>query len=90
MLKSDLCDYNDVYIVVKRGINVRTIFNADIEQKDVAFKNNAPFRSYITKINGKLIENTEDLDVVMPMCNLSEYSENYCMTSGSLLNYFRD
>ena len=50
MLKSDLCDYSDVYIVVKRGINIRAIVNA--------FKDNAPFRSCITKINSKLIENT--------------------------------
>ena len=45
MLRSDLCDYSDVYIVVKGRINVRATANADIEEKDVAFKNNAPFRS---------------------------------------------
>ena len=59
-------------------------------EKNVAFKNNVPFRSYISKINSTLIENAEDLDIVMLMYNLLEYSENYSMTSGSLWNYYRD
>ena len=53
-------------------------------------KNNAPFISCITKINGELVENAEDLDVVMPMYNLIEYSKNYRKTNGSLHNYYRD
>ena len=52
--------------------------------KVVAFKNNALFRSCIAKINTALIDNAEDLDIVMPMYNLLEYSQNYSMTSGSL------
>ena len=44
----------------------------------------------ISKINGVLIENAEDLDIVMPMFNLLEYSKNYSKTSGSLWNYYRD
>ena len=48
------------------------------------------FMSCISKINDKLVENAEDLDVVMPMYNLLEYSKNYEKTSGSLFNYFRD
>ena len=55
-----------------------------------AFKNNAPFISCISKINCVLIENAEDLDIVMPMYNLFEYSKNYSKTSGSLWNYYRD
>ena len=46
---------------------------------DVAFKNDALFRSCITKINSTLIENAEDL--YMPMYNLLEFSQNYSRTS---------
>ena len=46
-------------------------------RKKLAFKNNAPFVSCISKINNTLIDNAEDLDVVMPMYNLLEYSQNY-------------
>ena len=52
--------------------------------------NNAPFISCISKINNTLIDNAEDLDIVIPMYNLLEYSENHSMTSGSLWNYYRD
>ena len=58
--------------------------------KSVAFKNNAPFINCISKINGIQIDNAEDLDVVMPMYNLLEYSKNYKKTTGSLWNYYRD
>ena len=58
--------------------------------KPLAFKNNAPFISCISKINGVLIENAEDLDFVMPIYSLLEYSKNYSGTSGSLWNYYRD
>ena len=60
------------------------------ERKKLTFKNNAPFRSCISKINNTFIENAEDIDTVMPMYNQLEYSENYSMTSGSLWNYYRD
>ena len=53
-------------------------------------KNNAPFVSCITRINGELIEDADDLDIVMSMCNLLEYSKNYRKTIGSLYNYYRD
>ena len=56
----------------------------------MAFKNNAPFISCISKINNTVIDNAEDLDVVMPMYNLIEYSRNYRKTTGSLWNYYRD
>ena len=64
--------------------------NVDSYDKRVSFKNNAPFISCITKINGELIENAEDLDIVMPMYNLLGYNKNYRKTSGSLFNYYRD
>ena len=56
----------------------------------MTLKNNAPFISCISKINGELVENAEDLDIVMPMYNLLEYSKNYEKTSGSLFNSYRD
>ena len=58
--------------------------------KGISFRNNAPFISCISKINGVLIDNAEDLDVVMPVYNLIEYNKNYSKTSGSLQNYYRD
>ena len=56
----------------------------------MAFKNNAPFINCISKINGAKIDNAEDLDVVMPLYNLLEYSKNYKKTTGSLWNYYRN
>ena len=58
--------------------------------KKLDFKNNTPFISCISKINDTLIDNAEDLDLVMPMYNLFEYSKNYLKTSRSLWNYYRD
>ena len=92
MLRSDLCDYSDAYIVVKGDItltktNGRGII--DIRNRFLAFKNNAPFTNCISKINNVLIDNAEDLDVVMPMYNLIEYSKNYWKTTGAW-NYYRD
>ena len=51
--------------------------------KKVAFKSNAPFISCISKINNTLIDNSEDLDVVMPIYHLLEYSRNYSKTTGT-------
>ena len=90
MLRSDLCGYSDVYIVVKGNITVEGTNNRDRKNRSFVFKNNAPFSSCISKINGVLIENAEDLDIVMPKYNLLEYSKNYSVTSGSLWNYYRD
>ena len=66
MLRSDLCDFSDAYIVVKGKITV-TNPNNDAYDKKSAFKNNAPFTSCILKINNTLIENAGDLDIVMSM-----------------------
>ena len=93
MLRSDLCDFSDVCIVVKGDItltktNRRGII--DIRNRFLAFKNNAPFTNCISKINNVLIDNAEDLDIVMPMYNLLEYSKNYRKTTGSFWNYYRD
>ena len=58
--------------------------------KKLKFKINAPFRSCISKISNTFIDNAEDLDIVMPMYNMFEYSDNYSMAFGSLWNYYRD
>ena len=89
MLRSDLFDYSDAYIVVKGKITVVGP-NNDAYDKKLALKSNAPFTSCISKINITLIDNAEDLDVVMPMYTLIEYSKNCLKTSGSLRNYYKD
>ena len=73
MFRSNLCDYSNAYIIVKGDITV-TNPNDTKRNKAVALKNNAPFINCISKINGVKIDNTEDLDVVMPMYNLLEYN----------------
>ena len=89
MLRSYLCDFSDAYIVVKGDIIVTNPDNAK-RDRSVAFKNNAPFINCISKINGVKIDDAEDLDVVMPIYNLLEYSKNYRKTTSSLWNYYRD
>ena len=94
MLQSDLCDYADAYILVNGTITVTAAAGAnnirDKKNRKLILKNNAPFVSCITRINGELIEDADDLDIVMPMYNLLEYSKNYRKTIGSLYNYYRD
>ena len=58
--------------------------------KKLAFKNNAPFVSFILKIINALIDNAEDLDIVIPTYSLLEYGKNYSKTTGSFWNYYRD
>ena len=84
MLRSNLCDYSDAYILVKGTITVTAPGannNAnnirDKRNRPLILKNNAPFVSCITRINDELIEDADDLDIVMPMYNLLEYSKNY-------------
>ena len=89
MLRSDLCDYNDAYVVVKRIVTVRGRNKIYRENRFLTFENYAPFTSCISKINNTLIDNAEDLDIVMPMYNLIEYSKNYSETSGTLRNYYK-
>ena len=63
---------------------------ADERDKGVTFKNCAPFTKCISRINNTDIDNAHDIDIVMPMYNLIEYSENYSKTSGSLWQYYKD
>ena len=93
MLRSDLCDFSDAYIVFKGTITLtktdkRKFF--DIRNRFFSFKNNAPFTNCISKINNVLIDNAQDVDFVMRMYNLLVYSKNYRKTTGGLWNYYRD
>ena len=96
MLKSSLCDYSDAYILVKGTITINgrgadaAARQADERDKGVSFKNCAPFINCISEINNTQIDNAKDIDILMPMYNLIEYSNTYAKTSGSLWQYFRD
>ena len=96
MLRSNLCDYADAYILVKGTITITgagddaAARRADERNKGVIFKNCAPFTKCISKINDTEIDNAQDIDIVMPMYNLIEYSDNYSKTSGSLWQYYKD
>ena len=95
MLKSSLCDYSDAYILVNGTITINGIGayaaarEADEREKGVAFKNCSPFTNCISEINNTQVGNAKDIDIVMPMYNLIEYSDNYAKTTGSLWQYFR-
>ena len=96
MLKSSLCDYSGAYILVKGTITITgagddaAARQADERDKGEVFKNCAPFTKCISKINNTQVDNAKDIDIVMPMYNLIEYSDNYAKTSGSLWQYYRD
>ena len=88
MLKSSLCDYSDAYILNKETITVTNTAAADADanntNKKVIFKNCALFTNCMNEINNTQVENVKDIDIVMNMYNLIEYSNNYAKTSGSL------
>ena len=93
MLRSSLCDYSDAYILVKGNISVNNTGTAETptnRKKKVIFKNCVLFTTCISKINNTQIHNAEYTDVVMPMYNLIEYSNNYSKTSGSLCQYCKE
>ena len=75
MIRYSLCDYSDAYVLVKGNIAVNGTAGdavANTTNKKVIFKNCAPFTNCINKINNNQIDNTEYMDIVMPMCNLIE------------------
>ena len=88
MLRSNLCDYADAYILVKGTITITgagdddAARQADERDKGVIFKNCPPFTKCISRINGTDVDNAQDIDLVMLMHNLIEYSDNYSKTSG--------
>ena len=83
MLRSSFWDYSDAHILVK-GNTADDGAAANNTNKKVIFKNCAPFTNFISKINNADIDNAKYIDIVMPMYNLIEYSDNYSKTSGSL------
>ena len=95
MLTSNLCDYADAYILVKGTITITGAGDNDAAKrldernKGVIFKNCAPFTKCISRINNTKIDTTQVIDIVMPMYNLTEYSDNHSKTSGSLWQYYR-
>ena len=86
VIKSSLCDYSDAYILVTGNITAKV---GDANTK-AAFKNCAPFTKCITHINDEHVDGAENLDIIMPMYSLIEYSDNYSDTSGSLWQFKRD
>ena len=96
MQRSNLCDYADAYILVQGTITITGAENdddgkrLDESNKGLIFKNCAPFTKCISRINNKDIDNAQDIDIVMPMYNLIEYSDNCSKTSGSLWQYYKD
>ena len=94
MLKSSLCDYSDAYILVKGTISINNTAAqgaaANNTNKKIILKNWAPFTNCMSEINNTQVDNAKDIDIVMPMYNLIEYSDNYAKTTGSLWQYCED
>ena len=92
VLKPNLCDYPDAYILVDGTIRAANA-NADVGNNvgtRLALKNCAPFTKCNLKINDEHVDTAENLDKVMPMYNLIEYSNNYQDSSATLYQYRRD
>ena len=91
MLRSGLCDYSDVYILVSRTTTVVEVAeDSENDNIEAVFKNCAPFTDCMSETNNTQIDNAKGIDIVMIMYNLIEYSDNYSKTSGSSLQYHRD
>ena len=86
VVKANLCDYSDAYILVTENIEVVNGNN----NTSVCFKNCSPFTRCVTHLNDEHIETSENLDLIMSLSNLIEYSDNYEQSSGSLWQYKRD
>ena len=96
LLKSSLCNYSDAYILVKETITaVAAGATAHARQDDknnkhAIFKNCSAFTDCVTDINNTKVKDTKNFDVVIPMYNLIECSDNYSGTSYSLWQYCKD
>ena len=91
MLRSNLCNYADPYILVKGTITITGAGDDDAAKRlDERNKGVNLFTKCISRINNTDIDNAQDIDIVMPMYNLIEYSDNYSKTSGSLWKYYKD
>ena len=83
-------NYNKGTITINGAGNDDATKQADERDKGVTFKNCAPFTKCISRINNADIDNVQDIDIVMPMYILIEYSDNYSKTSGRLWQYYKD
>ena len=96
MLRSNLCDYADAYILVKGTITITGAGDNDAAKrldersKGAIFKNCTPFTKWISRINNADIDTAQEIDIVMPMYNLIEYSDNYSKTSGGFWQHYKD
>ena len=86
VLKPNLCDYAEAYILVDGTIRAAAA-NANTR---LVLKNCAPFTKCNLEINDEHVDTAENLDIVMPMYNLIEYSDNYQDSSATLYQYKRD
>ena len=86
VLKPNLCDYGEAYILVDGTIRITNAVNAT----RLALKNCAPFAKCNLEINDEHVDAATNLDIVMPMYNLIEYSHNYQDSSATLYQYKRD
>ena len=82
MLRSSLCNYSDAFILVKRTITVaeETGVAPNNDNKKVIFQNCLLFTNSISRINNMQVHDAHDIDVVVPMYSLIEYSDNYSKT----------
>ena len=93
-----MCNFNEAYIVVTGKVNASNANlpgninppNGIVYSQKVALKNSAPFFNCILKINNQFTEDAQDLDIVMPMYNLLNYSKNFKKTTGSFWSYYPD
>ena len=90
VLKPNLCDYVDAYILVDGTIRAEAANAANAAATRLALKNCAPFTKCNLEINDEHVDTAENLDIVMPMYNLIEYSDNYQDSSATLYQYKRD
>ena len=86
VLKPNLCDYAEAYILIDGTIRAVA---ADANTR-LALKNYAPFTKCNLEINDEHVDTAENLDIIMPMYNLIEYSDNYQDSSATLYHYKRD
>ena len=84
--KANFCDNSDVYILVTGDIKLAAV----AADTNVAFKNCAPFTRCAKHVNDENAKTAENLDIIMPMYSLIEYSDNYADSSGSLYRFKRD
>ena len=95
MIKSNLCDFNNMQILVSGNIIIKgegaddNAKRQDKRNKGVIFKDCAPFYDCISEINNTQINNAKFINVLIPMYNLKQCNDNYSK-AGSLWQYYRD